>query len=1511
MVTNGNKTSYVDGLISDKNVPITYGTSGSATGNLKDNAYVDSVTWNTNSVPNVETSKSKTEYTATIKFKDNSTQTIKIPVSVIGGTAKTNITMTYGDAALVASDQITNKSTLATDFSVTNADISWASDSTGTPLATDFWKTAGTNKQAYLIIKYNDGTSQAISAPVTINPKAATANLGGNGDKVYNTEPANVSIDTLKDLHNWTATGLVNGSTLNLSDLTMSDFDWYEGNIKLTAAPKNVGTYTIKLNNTGVTALKNANKNYNFDDNGISGSYTYTIKQADASAELSGNNSKAYDGSPVTTAELLNSNGDVKVELTFPGSTSENDTYTLQNGDYTWNTSDGSAPKDQGSYTITLTSRGITNIENKIKAAVGTGTDSSGHTISNVKFADNAISGSATYTIGKMGVKIVFSDTKKNKDVNYGTQDWLDAKDSINNEKASYSVSVTTNPTEGTGTTVDLPNNFSWNDGDLAYETTPGNVGTYNVKLTDQGLTHLETTLGNNYAYPAAVIDHGTLTVKQGTITINLGGSDEKTYNASATSSADLTPSKYSYTGTIYKNDGTPQTLTLSAADLSLEGGSQTNVGTYTVDWSEAGKTALKSLDGNSGNNYAWTFNRTADYQIKQADASAELSGSNSKPYDGHAVTTAELLNSNGNVKVVLHYPGSTDASTYTLAAGDYTWNTSDSSAPKDQGSYTITLTSRGITNIENQIKAAVGTGTDSTGNTISNVKFADNAVTGSAGFTINPKAATANLGGGDSKTYNTEPANVSIDTLKDIRNWTATGLVNGSTLNLSGLTLSDFDWYEGNTKLDAAPTDAGDYTIRLNDNGVNAIKNANRDYSFAANAISGSYGYRITKATATATLSGDQEDVYRGSAYGNNDLHTGAYQVTLSNGKSYTLQAGDLQFAAGEDPINAGMYHVELTSRGKNNIASVARNNYNYDFSHVGQGTFKITPAAAQIVINGSPTSTTADIVPSNFSGQVDEYLGRPTVSGNPSSHFAIDINAGDLTYVDSQGNPTTVPTHPGDYSIGLTNAALARLQSDPAYKNYKIGRGTVGTFHLEGTINYIFQDSDEDNRQVGSAIVKTGLPSEGVKNTDLVVPAGYNLVNGQTLPNTYSIKTTDPLTQNVVIKLKHATITVNPGQEAPTGPVPGDPSKNYETMNNLTSTPTRTIKMTYPDGSHGQLVQKVSFSRTATFDEVTGKAAYSDWTLTQSDTGEAVWWAYASLIFDGYQASPTLILPVEVTGDTPNRTVTITYTAVSQPTQPTQPSRPVDPFNPNPINPITPAEPNDNPVSPISPVEPNVPNNTVSPTNPVEPTEPATKPINVIYQYNNGEISRNLYRPAGSGSAAGLNSFVQDNVPAGYRITEKLSDRDLNNSQGDVVIQVVPITYQKLVLYIGRNGRVVKRAYITVNEGKDSLAELTRLAQAESKMPNGYKASGKIKKVAKHLNVWVGKKKQPSFNRAPKTKDVLYVAADGKIVKKTRITGKVNKKNAQSKLSKGYKIAGIDRVNNHYNVWIKKINK
>ncbi|KRL82293.1 Rib/alpha-like domain-containing protein [Lactobacillus ultunensis] len=220
----------------------------------------------------------------------------------------------------------------------------------------------------------------------------------------------------------------------------------------------------------------------------------------------------------------------------------------------------------------------------------------------------------------------------------------------------------------------------------------------------------------------------------------------------------------------------------------------------------------------------------------------------------------------------------------------------------------------------------------------------------------------------------------------------------------------------------------------------------------------------------------------------------------------------------------------------------------------------------------------------------------------------------------------------------------------------------------------------------------------------------------------------------------------------------------------------------------------------------------------------------------------------------------------------------------------------------------------------------EPASPAVPSAGNSGSGDITvPTATVPNGSTTAAGEATGAETTVPGKTSVTADntngaagntvagTSDNttvDTNNNDHDVEIPARAGVHQKLVIYIGKSGRIVKKAYISVGKGYQSLEKLFKLAQDKDKMPKGYKVTGKVKKVAKHLDVWVIKSGQPGNKRAPRTKDVLYITKDGKIVKRTRITGSVSKL-AKSKLPKGYKITGIDRVHNHYNVWIKKAGK
>ena len=194
----------------------------------------------------------------------------------------------------------------------------------------------------------------------------------------------------------------------------------------------------------------------------------------------------------------------------------------------------------------------------------------------------------------------------------------------------------------------------------------------------------------------------------------------------------------------VYNSDGTLRTIQLTPADVEfwfnghkIDKDQAKNVGTYNLRLTDDFINKVKAADGNNGNNYEWAYGThtptgsdtyTADYVIYQATGKANLSGNNSKLYDGNAVTTADV-NKDGKITIDLTLPVYKQADEpgdvpqllrtvplgkYTLQDGDYTWNTTDGSAPTKGGSYTISLNKDKIlSHLQDRLKTLAGVGTD------------------------------------------------------------------------------------------------------------------------------------------------------------------------------------------------------------------------------------------------------------------------------------------------------------------------------------------------------------------------------------------------------------------------------------------------------------------------------------------------------------------------------------------------------------------------------------------------------------------------------------------------------------------------------------------------------------------------------------------------------------------------------------------------------------------------------
>ena len=1158
-------------------------------------------------------------------------------------------------------------------------------------------------------------SQSAKSGEYFIYEHKAELTLTGNQTTVYGTATPFSPSKYQLAFTNWLSTDLpVPNLTWKDNKLLNNDNDtgltWTVGDLYVEGypdggVPTNVGTYRVKISKQLTDKLRQLFPDYDFSgnigENGVDEqdneeivepSHTpasYVITPANTTVKITGAQHVKY-------GESTNINvGDYSISITAPvhNETVDNNAeriytnVTLAAGDLEFVT----VPTNVGTYQVKLSAQGL----QKLKDLAGS---------SNYDWTQ-AADAKANFFVEQMPVTIAVSGQSS---VTYGTQDWLNA---IKVNPSGYVLTITTE----NGAAL----SYHTVDGDLVFNQTPGNVGEYQVELSAQGLANIEEKLGTNYSYPQTAADvtaKGTFTVKQGEVTVTLNGSDGKTYNAVPTLSSGLNLDKYNvaYTTTVYSADGKAQTLTLTANDLQIIGDA-TNVGTYQVELSEAGQEKLKALTGNQGANYKWAFNTNADYVVKAAAASAELSGSNQKTFDGTAVTTAEV-NSNGQILVHFTFPGSSAQSTYALQAGDYIWENKDGqeiSAPTNAGTYTIKLSADGITNLQNAINQYAGQG---------NVTLDAQDLLGAAVYTIKQKALNVILGnngtGTDGKTYDGQPAVINTQA-ENFGVFTTSGLVNGEDLNAANLTNDDYEWVDANGKAISAPTNAGTYYISLTANGLKKLQADNPNYAISE---SGQFTYVIRPAEENVTISGSQESTSTSIDNANFTVHAPA-GITVPTGMTY-------EFATGV-PSESGVYVIKLTPE---SIAALEKTNPNYKLNISSDARFTLDATLSiefedtqdgnkqvgkTITKTGVANSTINDlklVVPDNYELAPDQELPTSYTFGktlNQNLYIKLVHKLNELNPTDPSTNPH--PTNKNWFREnglvkdvtrtinyeGLSTAQLAQIPETQkaqtveftrtakydlvtgkivvnsegswtavdgkdifagftpfAFAGYTAAPAKVEQVKVTGndknsqiTVTYTANNQtgkisyvDSDGKEVGQTTI-SGKTGETVKVTP-EAPTGWQIVSGQDIPET--VVATPTGVPTVVVKVTHSTITVTPEtpeKDIPTGPVSGDPSKNYEKMESITASPTRTIVVTDPSGRTTKVTQTVNFTRTATFDEVTGEITYSNWASSEP----AEWSEYTAPEVAGYTATQ-MVKSQAVSAETKNETVSISYTANNQ---------------------------------------------------------------------------------------------------------------------------------------------------------------------------------------------------------------------------------------------------------------------
>ena len=445
----------------------------------------------------------------------------------------------------------------------------------------------------------------------------------------------------------------------------------------------------------------------------------------------------------------------------------------------------------------------------------------------------------------------------------------------------------------------------------------------------------------------------------------------------------------------------------------------------YTVELSESGKNKILQNSNNS-ENLDWSnakISGEGSYVITETTASANLSGSSSKTYDGKPVTTTEINAKDGTVEVTISISNSNETVTYKLQAGDYTWNTPNEDAPTDAGSYTLSLSKTGLTNFQSTIDNKWGEG---------NVKITGSDLKGEATFTITKDNITISGNHTQTRTYTgnpqvVDPGNFPITLISDGDGPVPT--IPDGTLTSDDFVVKDKD---GNP---VDPTNVGDYTVYLTPEGVEKLKELNPNYNWPT--TEQEVGKLVIEtAQANAIVSGENSRIYNGQVISTVDLYNGGdINVTISgiNGAkiTYTLRDGDYDWSV-TDPTNVGTYTLTLNSTGISHLQEVLTEKY---------GAENVTLENTAVTGNAKFTITPAPIIISGNGSQIGTYTGNPQVvdPGNfpitliPDGDGPVPtipdgtLTSDDFVVKDKDGNPVD-PTNVGDYTVYLTPEEIGR---------------------------------------------------------------------------------------------------------------------------------------------------------------------------------------------------------------------------------------------------------------------------------------------------------------------------------------------------------------------------------------------------------------------------------------------------------------------------------------------------
>ncbi|HFU4087311.1 TPA: MucBP domain-containing protein, partial [Streptococcus suis] len=283
------------------------------------------------------------------------------------------------------------------------------------------------------------------------------------------------------------------------------------------------------------------------------------------------------------------------------------------------------------------------------------------------------------------------------------------------------------------------------------------------------------------------------------------------------------------------------------------------------------------------------------------------------------------------------------------------------------------------------------------------------------------------------------------------------------------------------------------------------------------------------------------------------------------------------------------------------------------------------------------------------------------------------------------------------------------------------------------KATVNYV----DENGKQLATSGTLTGKSGDAIDYTTTptikdLIKQGYELVEDG-FPTGVSYDKDKTVDQVFTVTLKEKVVPVDPTDPNTPTPKPGEPVDPTDpnspvwpdSVKDLVTTQEVVRTITYVNEAgetvSTEVVQKVSFTRTAKVNLVTGAITYGEWTPAQELPSQT------SPVVNGYYTETPLVDTVTVNAEDADINLPVVYKKLGNwvPNIPGQPVTPLpypnDPEDPTvpgtdvPVIPYvpghTPEDPNGNPLKPVDPEDPSKGYVPPTPENPGEDT-----PINYV---------------------------------------------------------------------------------------------------------------------------------------------------------------------------------------------------